>query len=87
MIQGSSHQTPTKESEKNRRCLQDCENCTAMKQSVALVGVQTGIDVVLREDILTNLKKTKVCICDDDEMFSNSSAGRLNCYHKIPNFT
>ena len=51
-----------------------------MKQSVALVGVQTGIDVVLREDILTNLKKTKVCICDDDERFSNSSAGRLNCY-------
>ena len=51
-----------------------------MKQSVALVGVQTGIDVVLREDILTNLKKNKVCICDDDEMFSNSSAGRLNCY-------
>ena len=39
-----------------------------MKQSVALVGVQTGIDVVLREDILTNLKKTKVCICDDDEL-------------------
>ncbi len=30
-----------------------------MKQSVALVGVQTGIDVVLREDILTNLKRPK----------------------------
>ena len=36
---------------------------------------------------IDKFKKTKVCICDDDEMFSNSSAGRLNCYHKIPNFT